>query len=336
MQCGREYGFGKQNDKVRATEISKLTSEERKDLDRNNVICENELGVFDHRSVVSKSRNRKFKAKSLRNDMVLHRASLTNTSTKISVSVAKLLSQRESVWNEEQMQLHRLKVEEKMKKAQSASNYTNKLLQSCKNWGGPVVSSEELKDILEARPQIQEQIVRTELAYYRDTHRADVIANPDLFKLNKVTHEERLINICVLLNGSPLTKALPLPSNIDALKTLQPSENQVIEDVIDEPLITVNQICIALWIENGTRNWYVGYCKEVKENDTYVIEHLERVRRGCNLKWRYPTTEDIQVVEGDQLLDCEINGDWDVLADRNMCFTLQNHKFIDEKFVELI
>ena len=40
--------------------------------------------------------------------------------------------------------------------------------------------------------------------------------------------------------------------------------------------------------------------------------------------------------EGDQLLDCEINGDWDVLADRNMCFTLQNHKFIDEKFVELI
>ena len=51
--------------------------------------------------------------------MVLHRASLTNTSTKISVSIAKLLSQRESVWNEEQMQLHRLKVEEKMKKAVS-------------------------------------------------------------------------------------------------------------------------------------------------------------------------------------------------------------------------
>ena len=109
-------------------------------------------------------------------------------------------------------------------------------------------------------------------------HRADVIANPDLFQLNKVTHEERLINICVLLNGSPVTKALPLPSNIDALKALQPSENQVIEDIIDEPLITVNQICITLWIENGTRNWYVGYCKEVKDNDTYVIEHLERVR----------------------------------------------------------
>ena len=80
----------------------------------------------------------------------------------------------------------------------------------------------------------------------------------------------------------------------------------------------------------------MGYCKEVKDNDTYVIEHLERVRQGCNLKWRYPTTEDIQVVEGDQLLDCEINGDWDVLPDKNMCFTLQNHKFIDEKFVELI
>ena len=82
-------------------------------MECNNVICENELGVFDNCSVVSKSRNRKFKEKSLRNDMVLHRASLTNTSTKISVSIAKLLIQRESVWNEEQMQLHCLKVEEK-------------------------------------------------------------------------------------------------------------------------------------------------------------------------------------------------------------------------------
>ena len=35
-------------------------------------------------------------------------------------------------------------------------------------------------------PDISEKIVRTELSYYRHTHRSDVIARPDLFKLNKV------------------------------------------------------------------------------------------------------------------------------------------------------
>ena len=79
LQCGREYGFGQYND-IRATQIHKLTVEERKDLESNNVMCERELGVFDHRAIVSKCRNNKFKAKSLRNDMVLHSVSLDGAS----------------------------------------------------------------------------------------------------------------------------------------------------------------------------------------------------------------------------------------------------------------
>ena len=109
LQCGRKYGFGShKDDKVRATEIFKLAMVERRDLETNNIICEHGLGIFDHRAVVAKSRNRKFKAKSLRDDMVLHKASSDNTSEKISKSVAKLLIDQETVWNDEQKNLHRL------------------------------------------------------------------------------------------------------------------------------------------------------------------------------------------------------------------------------------
>ena len=49
LQCGREYGFGCHSDAVpRATEIHKLSEEERKDLEKSNIIGERELGVFDH------------------------------------------------------------------------------------------------------------------------------------------------------------------------------------------------------------------------------------------------------------------------------------------------
>ena len=218
LQCGREYGFGQYND-IRATHIHKLTVEERKDLESNNVMCERELGVFDHRAIVSKCRNNKFKAKSLRNDMVLHSVSLDGAS-KISTAIAKLLNKREDEWNEEQKTLLRLKVEEKIKKAMNASNYTTKLLINCKSWRGPCVSSEELMSVLKDHSELQEKIVMTELAYYRDTHKSDVTANPELFKLNKITHEERLMNLCALLDGCPVSTRIPLPTNDDALKAI--------------------------------------------------------------------------------------------------------------------
>ena len=82
-QCGREYGFGKfQDSQPRATEIFKLPSELRKELDdTNNIIAECNLSVFNQQSVVTKCRNYKFKAKGIRNDIVLHMASFEHSPT---------------------------------------------------------------------------------------------------------------------------------------------------------------------------------------------------------------------------------------------------------------
>ena len=46
--------------------------------------------------------------------------------------------------------------------------------------------------------------VKSELTYYKHTHRTEVIANPRLFKLTKITHEERLSNLLVILDQNSL------------------------------------------------------------------------------------------------------------------------------------
>ena len=68
-----------------------------------------------------------------------------------------------------------------------------------KEWKGQATSVEEIHEILKAHT---ERIVRNELIFHRDTHKADVIDNPHLFKVNKIPHDERLVNLCVLLAGS--------------------------------------------------------------------------------------------------------------------------------------
>ena len=145
------------------------------------------------------------------NDMVLHKSSFQNTAEKVSKIVVNLINNREADWSEQQKDFYRRKIEENMMNARNASNYTNKLLQWCKTWNGPACSIEELQSILARKPDISEQIVRTELAYYRDTHRADVIADPHLFKLNKLSHEDRLGNVCILLAGTCVSVPIALP-----------------------------------------------------------------------------------------------------------------------------
>ena len=98
-QCGQEYGFGNYKDQeLRATAIYKLPSALRKELIDTNNIAERNLSVFDRKSVAAKTRNYKFKAKGIRNDMVLHDSSFNLTPNSLMKKLAKLLNLREDKW----------------------------------------------------------------------------------------------------------------------------------------------------------------------------------------------------------------------------------------------
>ena len=64
-------------------------------------------------------------------------------------------------------------------------------------------------------------------------------------------------------------------------------------------------------------------------DDKLSVDHLARGIKNSHSKWKYPSKEDIQLVEMDQVVDCNIIGEWDMAADlRKRFYTLSNAKDI--------
>ena len=140
------------------------------------------------------------------------------------------------------------RMQAKFEKLSNQKDNSRKLLENCKSWGGPCVSAEELQTILLAKPDTQDRIVKAELAYFRQTHKPDMIGRPDLFKLNIISSEERLKNLMILLSDrdNSTGTVIDLPTNADVLQ-------MITRDVIHKPtkdtttlLPDVNELCEVL------------------------------------------------------------------------------------------
>ena len=138
--------------------------------------------------VVARCRNRTFKAKNIRNNMVLYKSKevkINNLSQKISL----ILSDRERNRNKNQTMKLNERLDLKLKKSKKAMDYTRTLLQDCTSWGRPCTSVDELHQVLIGKDR-QQRILKTEMAYYTHTHKSDKIARKELFRLNGITYKE--------------------------------------------------------------------------------------------------------------------------------------------------
>ena len=167
------------------------------------------------------------------------------------------------------MKIRSLKSWKKLTTAIYTTIYTTKLLQQCKTWGGPAASFEERNEILQKHSEIAAKVVRTGVLYYRDTRKTEISYQPHLFKVNR--------------------KALTIIREKDNPVEIQHTE------------IEVNQIYVTLWIE---KNEHTGYIECIGNNSdgTYKIEHLHRVNKSSNLKWKNPTFPDISDVNPENIL----------------------------------
>ena len=266
----------------------------------------------------------------MKNDLVVHKSNgkdiIVDSSTK---TIAKVLLTREKIWDESQKSRLHSRIQLKCKKSQKAKDYAKKNLQDCKSWMGPCTSAEELLNILKVKPDKVEFIVRTEMAYYTHCHKQEKLQQHELFKLNGISYEEKLTNLCTLLSSDlpESTKTVAnLPTNNDIFQALVISK---ISTDVSESDIQINRLCTIIWKNETERyEWYLGYIKE-KIEEKYIVDHLHRVTRGSDVLWNYPTTEDIQTVEREQILPMEIKGDWNM--ERNNKFVLKN---INEVIVE--
>ena len=94
----------------------------------------------------------------------------------------KLLNSNEEKWTKEQKQLGKNKIMEKLKKKETQSKYTKKLLDQCKSWNVPATSVDGLNDILKLNKSKSIKIVRTEISYYRDTHKSEIVYKSPSFQ----------------------------------------------------------------------------------------------------------------------------------------------------------
>ena len=145
----------------------------------NNLDTLRDFSKFSRLSEVARFRNGKFSAKGIQNDMTLFKSKKGGVQNIIR-KATNVLNTREKQWNEKQKELSAIHIREKMQKTVRQKDCARKLLETCKSLGGLCVTSDELIAAIDAKPGKQEQIVKTELTFYRNTRKSDMIACPDL------------------------------------------------------------------------------------------------------------------------------------------------------------
>ena len=85
------------------------------------------------------------------------------------------------------------------------------------------------------------------LAYYSHTQKADKISKPELFKLNSIPHDEKLVKLAILREKEQNSKhtVADLPTNKDVIDTLDGTFNQREQPSLSS--LKLNELCIVVW-----------------------------------------------------------------------------------------
>ena len=240
-------------------------------------------------------------------NLVLHNAKRKNISSQAS-KIQQQLALMNSDRHAKQKELQQRVMNERLAKKQRNVNYVPNLAKTCKTWGGPCCSAEELKRVLEKNGDIDKKIVKTELSFYVHTHKSDRAHRPELFRLVNVDMATQLENLLILLSseenvvGQSSLAEVALPTNEDALRAIFENPNNNEHDIFE-----VNKMCVSVWHEVDEITWYIGYFHYIKDDLTYVVEQLIRAKKGSDLMWIHPPSPILEDVQKAQIL-CFENG----------------------------
>ena len=84
-----------------------------------------------------------------------------------------------------------------------------------------------MKQVFNENPGKQGIIVRSELIFYFHTNKPEKIYRLDLFQLNEISHDEKVINSAILLDNDATSShtIVGLPKNDDVSKNLKSDEH---------------------------------------------------------------------------------------------------------------
>ena len=178
--------------------------------------------------------------------------------------------------------------------------------------------------------------MRNELIYFRESHKSKVLYSPQLFKVNGIPHEERLVNLCALLaQDEQDSQFTSLPTNAEASLVMENAYSSNMFQEKNDDNIMVGNYYVTLIMEGSTDTWYIASCEGINEDGTYTMDHLMRAEPGSDMKWKHPQKPDITDLHLASIVTCKIDGEWDVSNERSMTFLLRNHNEIAASIKEV-
>ena len=334
LQCKREYWSDDADaGTARATRIHKLTYKQRKNLPSNNLNCERYLGKFGYLASQSAVHSNKlFKAKRIRDDLMLIDGDNHVKIEKSMNAALKHLDDMEISWTTKQKEKMKQKLMENLQKKVRANDFVDQLLVKCKQHNGPVTSVNELKALVSEKSPELKTFLRQEIQYQRVTHQRDVDVRKELYKVNKLTSEEMVENITVLLSDEHEAEdGIVFPCEDEIMEIISGNTSNPVHE--GETVLTLqpNQPVAVIWDVKNKKRWYIGFYIDKNDDGTFRIDHLERCGAGDKV-WRRPTgNDDIQDTEDIQILSVNILGGWNFIREKPS-FVLTNEDEIQDSF----
>ena len=334
MQCAREYWGDERNPRV--TELHKMTSDERKNLPSENLVCERYLAKFGYLASISAARSNKFfKAQRIRDDLMFNVTEKNEEDVKKSCfKIIKSLQEMEVEWTKSQKEVSKKRVQESLKKKQHKNDYADVILQRCKQHNGPITNTKELKDFVKKTSNNEtRKHRRNEIIFQRLIHPIDAKERPYLYKVNDVNTDQLLENFAILLeqpgDHNETEADVEFPSFDEIMKIIQEKVDEGEPNLSDE-LFEFQQPLAIVWDQSdGTRKWYIGFYLGNNE-DMLRVDHLI----GAASEWKRPAIDDIQnETSHQQIVPCPVIGE-SVFNKRSTLFKVENVVDIQLSFEE--
>ena len=336
-QRGREFGFSKEGEKPRCTDLTTVDNVQLSKLPTHNLICERDLSRMDKIAIHAAScSNRNATGRSMRDDMTLYQTHVVSVE-KETREIAKLLDEHEKQWFISQEDIMKQKLKENKESAAKKETRVNTIISICKSHGGPFTTVKELNIAMKSTDDEKEKrtLLRNEILLRKDISQKDSKENPELYKVNSMTIAQMKINLGILLSGGHDN------DNVDEKTVLPDIQNMFLElnhsndelpptDSNETDDMPLNELCVAIWDTGNEREWFIGMRKEKVSTEEYIIDYLEPLPNDKGRKmWRYPSKVDQQKTLKMQMVLCNVIGAWD-LTKRKPVFVLHNNDVIDE------
>ena len=343
LQCKREYWADPTDEtKQRATRLNLLTEEQRSMLPTNNLNTERSLAKFGYLAAQSAAHSNKlFKAKRIRDDLVLSDQKVEEHQDLTALKVMKQLDAMEFDWSKDQKAKKVEHLKEALLKKKRHNEFSDQVLKKCKSHNGPVTSASELKELLKANPSNTKQLLRLEIQFQRCMHPNDVAARPLLYKVNKLSEQQMVENLTILLSGdSEAEEGVVFPCEDEIYEILKGDivDNTAVEESNTEdnfPAYEFERPLIIAWEDAPNKfQWYVGFHMAENSDGTLRIDHLKRLTSTSDRDWIRPRRSDIQDVHRDQIVCDQFTAKWNFEGSREL-FVIANFEAIRGKFDEM-